>query len=47
MKTIPYIKFEADMTRAERIQRRLWIAILISVVSIGVSNIFWLLRFFS
>jgi hypothetical protein len=41
-KNVPYIAFEAEMARHERIVKRLLIALLISVVLLFVSNAAWL-----
>lgn len=39
---IPYIAFEAEMARHERIARRLLIALLIAVILLFASNAAWL-----
>lgn len=39
---VPYIVYESSMARAERQQKRLWIALIVSVVMIVLSNIAWL-----
>ena len=39
---VPYIVYESSMARAERKQKRLWIALIVSVVMIVLSNIAWL-----
>ena len=40
--TVPYIVHESAMARAERQQKRLWIALIVAVVMITLSNIAWL-----
>lgn len=41
---IDYIAHEADMARMERINRRLWIALLIVILLFTASNAFWIWR---
>lgn len=40
--TVPYIVYESSMARAERQHKRLWIALIVAVVMIVVTNIVWL-----
>lgn len=40
--TVPYIVYESSMARAERQHKRLWIALIVAVVMIVVTNIAWL-----
>ena len=40
---IPFIVYEATMTRMERHIKRLWIALIIAVVSIILCNVSWLI----
>ena len=42
--TIDYVAHEADMARMERINRRLWIALLIVILLFTASNAFWIWR---
>lgn len=42
-KFIPYIVFEADMARFERIIKRLWITVILLIVLLVGSNIAWLI----
>ena len=39
---VPYIVFEGEMSRQERHVKRLWIALIIAVVIILISNLAWL-----
>lgn len=39
---IPFIAYEAAMSRFERINRRLWIAVILLIVLLVGSNISWL-----
>lgn len=39
---IPYIAYEATMSRFERSNRRLWIAVILLIVLLVGSNIAWL-----
>ena len=39
---IPYIAYEAAMSRFDRINKRLWIAIILLIVLLVGSNIAWL-----
>ena len=43
---IPFIVYEAEMTRAERTQRRLWITSLIMLGLLFGSNAAWIIRLF-
>ena len=40
---IPFIVYEATMARTERHIKRLWIALIIAVVSIVLCNVSWLI----
>lgn len=42
--SIDYVAHEADMARMERINRRLWIALLIVILLFTASNAFWIWR---
>mgnify|MGYP007122093843 CR=1 FL=1 len=42
MEQIPYIAFEAEMARMERIIRRLWALLLIAVLLLVASNVAWI-----
>ena len=44
MNEIPYIAHESDMARMERINKRLWIALIITILIATVSNGLWLYR---
>lgn len=39
---VPYIVFEGELARAERHIKRLWIALIVAIVALLVSNIAWL-----
>lgn len=39
---IPYIAYEAAMSRFDRINKRLWIAVILLIVLLVGSNIAWL-----
>ena len=39
---IPYIAYEAAMSRFDRLNRRLWIAVILLIVLLVGSNIAWL-----
>lgn len=41
-KDVPYIAHENDMARLERTNKRIWIVILILVVSLLVTNFGWI-----
>ena len=41
METKSYVEFESVMTRAERVHRRLWLALIMALVVLGVSNGVW------
>ena len=45
--SVPYIVHESALARAERHNRRLWIALLVSIVLIVVSNVIWLVEWMS
>ena len=40
--TVQYVVYESSMARAERQIKRLWIALIISIVMIVLTNIAWL-----
>jgi biotin transporter BioY len=40
---VPYIVYEAEMTRSERQIKRLWIALIIAITLIFASNVVWLM----
>lgn len=40
--TIDYVAHEADMARMERINRRLWIVVLVLIVLLAESNAAWI-----
>ena len=44
MNEIPYIAHESDMARMERINKRLWIALILTILIATVSNGLWLYR---
>ena len=39
---IPYIAYEAAMSRFDRLNRRLWIAVILLIVLLVGSNIVWI-----
>lgn len=39
---IPYVAYEATMSRFERINKRLWIAVILLIILLVGSNIVWL-----
>ena len=43
-KSISYFAHEAEMARAERTQRRLWIASLVLMVALTASNAAWIIH---
>ena len=43
-KNISYFAHEAEMARAERTQRRLWIASLVLMVALTASNAAWIIH---
>ena len=43
-KSISYFAHEAEMARAERTQRRLWIATLVLTVALVASNAAWIIH---
>lgn len=44
MNEIPYIAHESDMARMERINKRLWIALILTILIATVSNGLWFYR---
>lgn len=42
--TIDYVAHEADMARMERINKRLWIALIVVILLLAVSNAAWSYR---
>lgn len=45
METVPYIVFESEMARHERINKRLMIALVITIALLFISNVIWLWTF--
>ena len=45
MEKISYFAHEGEMARAERTQRRLWIASLVLTVALVATNTAWVLNF--
>lgn len=43
MEQIPFVAHEADMTRMERIIRRLWVLCIILVIALIGSNVGWII----
>lgn len=41
--TVPYVVHEAAQARSERREKRLWIAIIVAVALMFISNIAWLI----
>ena len=39
---VPYIVFEGELARAERHIKRLWIALILSVLAVFISNCIWI-----
>ena len=39
---IDYIVFEGEMARAERQNRRLWVALIVSILATIVTNLIWI-----
>lgn len=39
---VPYIVYESSLARMERHIKRLWIAVIIAVIALAVSNLAWL-----
>ena len=39
---IPYIAYEAAMSRFERINKRLWIALILVIILLVGSNVIWI-----
>lgn len=44
MENISYFAHEAEMAKAERTQRRLWIASLVLTVALVASNAAWIIN---
>ncbi len=42
-KDIPFLTFESEMVRKERTIRRLWITIILLIVTLSTSNFVWML----
>lgn len=40
---VTYIVHEAELARAERHIRRLWLALIVTVTALGLSNCAWIL----
>lgn len=41
--TVPYIVYETEQARAERHIKRLWIALIVAITMLFVSNVGWLI----
>ena len=41
-KDVPYIVYESALTRMERLNRRLFIGLILAIVLLFVSNVLWL-----
>lgn len=41
--SVPFLAYEAEFTCIERRIRRLWVAVVVAVAALGISNIIWLL----
>ena len=39
---VPYIAYEAELSRMERMNRRLWIVVLVLIAALIVTNAAWL-----
>lgn len=39
---VPYIVYESSLARAERHIKRLWIALIIAILAVFITNISWL-----
>lgn len=39
---VPYIVYEGELSRAERYAKRLWIALIIAIIAIIMTNCAWL-----
>ncbi len=44
MRDIPFIAYEAEMTRMERVNRRLWIESIVLLMLLICSNALWVLK---
>ena len=42
IKDVPYIVFEGELARAERHIKRLWVALIIAIVAVLISNLVWI-----
>lgn len=40
--TVPYIVHEGEMARAERQLKRLWIALIVTITLLAVTNLVWI-----
>ena len=40
--TIPFVAHESEMTRLEKIIKRQWIALIVAIIMIFISNAMWL-----
>ena len=45
MDNISYIEHEAEMAKAERSQKRLWVASLVLTVALVATNVAWIIHF--
>lgn len=43
VKDIPYIAFESSQARMERVNKRLWIVILVLIVALVGTNVGWII----
>lgn len=42
--TVPFFAFEAAIARIERINKRLWIALVISILANAVAFVMWFVK---
>lgn len=42
VKDVPYIVFEGEQARSERHVKRLWIAVIIAIIILLITNVLWL-----
>ena len=40
--TIPYVAYESTMEREDRKQKRLWIALILTIILLVASNAYWI-----
>ena len=43
MESVSFVAHEAELARAERHIRRLWLALIVTVTALGLSNCAWIL----